>query len=84
MTDTTSVELELSQQMSCSVSSNFEAEDEATINNASVASLNATFELSPQDIRLVLIYFNSMVGSSLESSGPSFNLKPSLACLLQQ
>ena len=63
--------------MSCSVSSNFEAEDEATINNTSVASLNATFELSPQDIRLVLIYFNSLVGSPLESSGPSFNLKPS-------
>ena len=39
--------------MSCSVSSSFEAEDEAVLNDALVSSLNATFELSSQDIRLV-------------------------------
>ena len=81
LTDTTSVELEPSQQMSCSVSSSFETEDEATLNNASVASINATFELSQQDIRLVLIFFNSMEDSPFKSSWPSFNLKPSkLVC----
>ena len=62
MTDTASVELEPSQQMSCSVSSNFEAEDEAVINNAAVSPLNATFELSPQDISLVSSFSNAVVG----------------------
>ena len=62
MTDTASVELEPSQQMSCSVSSNFEAEDEAVINNAAVSPLNATFELSPQDISLVSSFCNAVVG----------------------
>ena len=62
MTDTASVELEPSQKMSCSVSSNFEAEDEAVINNAAVSPLNATFELSTQDISLVSIIFNAVVG----------------------
>ena len=39
--------------MSCSVSNSFEAENEAEINNTSVSSMNATFELSAQDISLV-------------------------------
>lgn len=60
LTNTTSVEMEPSQQMSCSVSSSFETEDEATINNASVASLNATFELSPQDISLFVTTMNAL------------------------
>ena len=39
--------------MSCSVSKSFEAENKAEINNTSVSTLNATFELSAQDISLV-------------------------------
>ena len=53
VTNTVSVMMEPAQPMSCSVSKNFESENRAEINNTSVASLNATFELSAQDISLV-------------------------------
>ena len=53
LTDTASVMMEPAQPMSCSVSNTFEAENKAEINNTSVSSLNATFELSTQDISLV-------------------------------
>ena len=45
--------LEPPQSMSCLVSNSFEAEDKAEINNTAASSLNATFELSAQDISLV-------------------------------
>ena len=54
LTDTASVMMEPAQPMSCSVSNTFEAENKAEINNTSVSSLDATFELSAQDISLVL------------------------------
>ena len=53
LTDTISVQLEPTQSMSCSVSNSFEAENKAEINNTSVSTLNATFELSSDDISLV-------------------------------
>ena len=53
LTDTASVMMEPAQPMSCSVSNTFEAENKAEISNTSVSSLNATFELSAQDISLV-------------------------------
>ena len=53
MTDTTSIQVETTQPMSCSVSSSFETQDGATINDASISALNATFSLSSQDISLV-------------------------------
>ena len=53
LTDTASVQLEPAQSMSCAVSNSFEAENKAEINNTSVSTLNATFELSAQDISLV-------------------------------
>ena len=53
LTDTASVQLEPAQPMSCSVGNSFEAENKAEINNTSVSTLNATFELSAQDISLV-------------------------------
>ena len=45
--------LEPAQSMSCSVSNSFEAGDNAEINTPPVSTLNATFELSAQDISLV-------------------------------
>ena len=48
-----SILLEPAQPMSCSVSDSFEVENKAEINNTSVSTLNATFELSAQDISLV-------------------------------
>ena len=53
LTDTVSVMMEPAEPMSCSVSSSFETENRAEINNTSVSSLNATFELSAQDLSLV-------------------------------
>ena len=53
LTDTMSVLLEPAQPMSCSVRDSFEVENKAEINNTSVSTLNATFELSAQDISLV-------------------------------
>ena len=53
LTDTMSILLEPAQPMSCSVSDSFEVENKAEINNTSVSTLNATFELSAQDISLV-------------------------------
>ena len=53
LTDTISILLEAAQPMSCSVSNSFAAENKAEINNTSISTLNATFELSAQDISLV-------------------------------
>ena len=53
LTDTMSILLEPAQPMSCSVSNSFKVENKAEINNTSVSTLNATFELSAQDISLV-------------------------------
>ena len=39
--------------MSCSVSNRFEAENNAEIDNTSVSTINAKFELSSEDISLV-------------------------------
>ena len=52
LTDTASVQLEPAHPMSCSVSNRFEAENKAEIYNTSVSTLNATFELTAQDISL--------------------------------
>ena len=55
VSDTISMQLEPTQQMSCSVSNSVEAENNAEIDNSSVSIMNATFELSAQDISLVSV-----------------------------
>ena len=57
--------------MSCSVSNIFEAENKAEINNTSVSSLNATFELSEQDISLV----SDKILSNDSYAGPLFHVE---------
>jgi len=58
LTDTVSVQLEPTQPLSCLVSNSFEAENEAEIDNTSVSSINATFELSSEDISLFVTTMN--------------------------
>ena len=55
VSDTISMQLEPTQPMSCSVSNSVEAENNAEIDNTSVSIMNATFELSAQDISLVSV-----------------------------
>ena len=55
LTDTISLKLEPPQMMRCLVSNNFEVGDEILIGDKSDSSINDTFELSSQDISLVLI-----------------------------
>ena len=45
-----SVQLEQTQPMSCSVSKHFQADNNVGIGNETVSLINATFELSSQDI----------------------------------
>ena len=54
LTDTASVQLEPTQPMSCSVSSSFETVNKTEIDNTSIPKINETFELSSDDISLVL------------------------------
>ena len=55
ISDTISLQLEPAQMMKCLVSNNFEVGDEISIGYQSDSSINDTFELSSQDISLVLI-----------------------------
>ena len=52
------MKMEPAQPMSCSVSNSFEAENNAEIDGASVSTINANFELSPEDISLVFYIFS--------------------------
>ena len=56
LTDTVSVKMEPAQPMSCSVSPVVKLSN-AEIDSASVSTINANFELSPEDISLVLYIF---------------------------
>ena len=51
--------MEPAQPMSCSVSNSFAAENNAEIDSASVSTINANFELSPEDISLVFYIFST-------------------------
>ena len=53
LTDTISVKLEPNQPMSCFVSNSFEAINDISMKDESLASINATFELTSDDISLV-------------------------------
>ena len=50
LTDTISVKLEPTQPLSCLVSDSFEANDYVAMEYESLSSINATFELSSDDI----------------------------------
>ena len=50
LTDTISVKLEPNQPMSCLVSDSFEAINDVSMEDESLASINATFELTSDDI----------------------------------
>ena len=60
LTDTVSIMMESAQPMSCSVGNSFEAENNAAIDNASVSTINANFELSSEDISLVSYIFQAI------------------------